>query len=362
MTSPTMPASEKLWEESALRELLYGLLAATLRVDIAEINPDKNFDEYGLDSIDAVIATESIGRRLDLELPPEFLFENRSINAVVQALLNDGRTGPSEHTVFLFPGGGGYEGPGLARFRAKCAPRITCDLIRLGDWQDWIRHGRDIDELAKCACQYIESRAVNGSLRIAGYSQGGQLAFATALALERAGRSVRFVGLLDSGAARPPNKRKPVYQRRVSGPVRDYLALIGGRKTDANRDARQRILSWLWDLPWLWDLRHGPHLFVLIARLGRPMLGARGRVTLNRFIQMRLFSKMWNEWVTKDAGFKQLNAPVFLFRAEYLGQFDLGWRSYCSNLKIVPIAGDHSSMFESEHLEGLIEKFANAVH
>ena len=73
---PVLPKEQ--WSEAALRKLLIELLAQTLEVDSSEIDPTKSFDECGLNSIAAVIATGPLGERLGVELPPEFLFKNNS--------------------------------------------------------------------------------------------------------------------------------------------------------------------------------------------------------------------------------------------------------------------------------------------
>src|ERR1700730_15113432 len=117
MTSRKLPLSEKRWEEPALRGLLAGQLAGMLGARHMEVDPAKSFDEYGLDSIDAVIATEHIGEQLGIELPPEFMLYHRSVNALVGALLNhqcadlSASTAPQakEGLIFLFPGGGGLD-------------------------------------------------------------------------------------------------------------------------------------------------------------------------------------------------------------------------------------------------------------
>jgi acyl carrier protein len=69
-----------------LREVLIEEFAAALAVDQAEVDPTKNFDEFGLDSTDAVILVGVIEDRLQMELNPELLLEHRTIEAVVQAM------------------------------------------------------------------------------------------------------------------------------------------------------------------------------------------------------------------------------------------------------------------------------------
>lgn len=83
MTSPSpnpLPAAE--W----LRAMLVTELAQILRVDEAEIDPRRDFDEYGLDSTDAVIVVGLIEDRLKIEITPELLLQNRCIDDAVKAI------------------------------------------------------------------------------------------------------------------------------------------------------------------------------------------------------------------------------------------------------------------------------------
>ena len=69
-----------------IRDLLVAELATILQLQESEISTSKTFDEYGLDSMDAVIVVGLVEERLDMELEPELLLRNRSIDEVVNAL------------------------------------------------------------------------------------------------------------------------------------------------------------------------------------------------------------------------------------------------------------------------------------
>lgn len=69
-----------------IRDLLIAELATILQVKEGDISTSKTFDEYGLDSMDAVIVVGLVEERLDMELEPELLLRNRSIDEVVNAL------------------------------------------------------------------------------------------------------------------------------------------------------------------------------------------------------------------------------------------------------------------------------------
>ncbi len=83
-----MNMSLTTWNEAGLRDAVIGPLAEKLGLQPSAFDPSKSFDEYGLDSIDTVIVAEAIAGSLGVTLPPEFLFEYRSVDAVVQELMS----------------------------------------------------------------------------------------------------------------------------------------------------------------------------------------------------------------------------------------------------------------------------------
>ena len=111
--------------------------------------------------------------------------------------------------------------------RDQSAPTLTFEVIRIGEWRDWIEHDLDFDGLIARACRHIEAVGTEGPLQLAGYSQGGQLAYATALALSRAGRSVGFVGLLDKYSDIPFRDKRPPKTSILSGVLRLASRYIG---------------------------------------------------------------------------------------------------------------------------------------
>jgi thioesterase domain-containing protein/acyl carrier protein len=365
--------SKEQWSEAALRSLLVELLAQTLEIDGSEIDTAKTFDECGLDSIAAVIATGPLGERLGVELPAEFLFRNNSIDEVIRALLGEGPTDAQPAgfaPIFMFPGGGGRDGPHLIRFRAQCASDLAFEVISIGSWRDWIEHDLDFDSLARRARQQIENIAADGPLRISASSQGGQLAFATALALSQAGRRIEFVGLLDAsldgaslgGASRAAGSG-PKWRTGASGGVwrigrQSFFEMLGQKNSRRDGSMRVRAFRGLW-------LRcRGPlerrRLLRLVARFGRALFQGPGGVRLDLAIQIALFQSMSNAWFEQKRLTARLDWPVFLFRSDDPGDPDLGWGSVCSNLKMVPVGGDHHSMFDPEHLNGLVTQFEAA--
>jgi thioesterase domain-containing protein len=99
---------------------------------------------------------------------------------------------------------------------------------------------------------------------------------------------------------------------------------------------------------------------MLVARIGVLFRG-RGGVRLNNYIQMRLMAELSGAWFAQNCRSQPLDSPVFLFRCGALGPSDRGWTGYCSDLTTIPIAGDHLTLFDAEHLEGLVTRFIAAV-
>jgi thioesterase domain-containing protein/acyl carrier protein len=361
--------SRESWDEPALREQLAIQFAETLKVDRTAIDPAKSFDEYGLDSVDAVIATESLGKRLGIELPPEFLFENRSVDEVVQALLgrecSEGLRASRdavEGSIFLFPGGAGV-GSGFVRFCAQCAPTLALEVIRIGGWRDWIKRGLDFDGLVDLACQHIEAVGTDTPMRLVGHSQGGQLAYASALRLVCAGRQVMFVGLFDSNldSTGPQTFAKTT----VAGSALHYASRYIGARARGRKDLYPSGDTRIRVTRRLLRLCSGPaeqrKLLTVIERFGGVLFRGSGGIALENYIQSQLFSRMWDAWLAKNGAAYPLDSPVFLFRSGEAGPADLGWRARCSDLRIVPVLGGHITMFDAEHVGDLISHFIAAV-
>jgi acyl carrier protein len=80
--------SHTTWNEAVLRAIVIGPLAEKLGVQPDAFDSARSFDEYGLDSIDTVLVAEAIASRLGVTLSPEFLFEHRTVDAVVRELMS----------------------------------------------------------------------------------------------------------------------------------------------------------------------------------------------------------------------------------------------------------------------------------
>lgn len=374
----TTPASD--FRSAEFRGLLIGELATILKLDPSAIDPDKTFDDLGLDSTDAVVVVGILEERLGIELAPELLLQHRTVNAVIEALSPNAGTGTpgdaggerKSARVFMIPGCGGRDEPGLIKFRAECTPPLAFELIQVGDWRKWVEDEFTFDDLVGRVSAEIVERNPHGPIQLSGYSQGGQLAYASALALRRSGHSVTFVGLLDTlsgpgithenwnGGTTSGLKRRMKSLTDFSKLALRYLAnqLRGGDGVDRAGGARTRLVLALWVLrP---SASRPRSLLRLLARHGRPLFRGAGGVRLEIAIQLRLFAEMWQIWCEQDKT-APLDARVVLFRSTEPGTPDFGWAGVCPQLSIVQIDGNHETMFDAEYLSDLAASFTGAV-
>jgi len=72
--------------QQTLREWLIQDFACRVEVPASEIDPDRAFEEYGLDSRVALQVSGSLARLVERRLPPGLLYEHQTVNAVTRHL------------------------------------------------------------------------------------------------------------------------------------------------------------------------------------------------------------------------------------------------------------------------------------
>jgi thioesterase domain-containing protein len=246
-----------------------------------------------------------------------------------------GAPGTPRPAVFFLPGLFGEDDPEIAKF---CEPiRASLDFLPVGyfDWAQHVETRCDFAILAEHVLKQIETRMPTGPIRMAGYSLGGHLAFATALSLEAKGRRVESLAILDA----------PLDFASLKGPLSKRL-----------RARTEQILSF--------NVRGGLASVigkVLIRERSRPILHSllRYRNTalpfhfetdLHRKLTMQLVRRLHDGWWEKTLQeANPLQAPWNLFRSqehEASEREDLGWAPYCRNLRVIHVAGTHRGMLD----------------
>lgn len=233
----------------------------------------------------------------------------------------------SRPQVFLLPSIFGDEPP-LAHLRAALADRVDFELLDYPDVDRPCAEIRDFAGILDRTIDRIHSLQPSGDVHIAGYSFGGLVGFAAACHLQEEGRRVGLLALFDSRA----------------------LSLTVPGSAARNRDAA----------PGLWGIGADAASRLLIAaglsESVRSAIGPAGRLFgagaangLRRLLLQNLRGRSL-------AGLKlgRFDGPLLLFRAEEQPvanlPSDLGWSAHFTEVRSVPLQGDHNSMFRADHL------------
>ncbi len=314
---------------------------------------DSRFDESGGDSLrllQLVFHLEKLcGQSLSLD---RFHIEMRpsQFAAALDVPRDTQQDNPSSGLprVLLVPGRGGDD-PMLAGFRVKCASSLSIhtlaypglDHLSRGNFGDVVTH----------ATAEAERIVPEGPITLAGYSFGGDVAYAIAQELLARGRLVSALLILDTNAADFDDIEQT---RRRNGWRRRFMTLcrlVGDRQWRAimNVALTPAVVA---KPSGRWALRLLPMLKVQAAGNLAFHLGGHLREQILEAHRMR--------WM-KDTPASQLDVPVIFFRSTQ-NTADMGWRMRTKNLTIIPVGGDHISMLSGENAVTLSVKFVRAVH
>jgi thioesterase domain-containing protein len=230
--------------------------------------------------------------------------------------------------IFLIPGTGG-ENPGLARFAAAVGKSLRVVVLRLPDIDRPAKELGDLGSLVSTLRSQVSHYSASQPLHLAGYSLGGVLALELARELDLAGARIGFLALLDSSTTLPSWTAPQIFDKSrgaaaLAGRLKDKLVLALVER-GLFEPARLLILA----------LRaaFGPDR---AEPLRIQLLVALGRQALARYAPSVYAHK------------------VFLFRASRarpaLPEADLGWKEFCPQLRIVPMRGNHWSIFDEENV------------
>jgi thioesterase domain-containing protein len=76
---------------------------------------------------------------------------------------------------------------------------------------------------------------------------------------------------------------------------------------------------------------------------------------------MKLLDVMWRRWSASLSPGQAAGLPVTLFRAQSPGLPDLGWSTFCRNLKVIEANGDHVSMLEYPYVQDIVDNLMNVL-
>jgi thioesterase domain-containing protein len=254
--------------------------------------------------------------------------------------------------VLLFPGLGGDDRE-LAALRNGTSSGLRCVTVEYPDWTEIYTQRMDLDGLIAHCVARVNVLVPHGSVRLAGYSFGGTMAYAVAVALAASGREIARLGLLDS-PARPFVATKPP---SLQGRWRRFE--LAARDGEIHREIAGTFAGLV--------MRTGnARLLLTLGKLRRFQLPFKLQEHLNKPITCRLREGLLLDLIARmQVDHPKLDAPAVLFRStrQHLPDSapDLGWSRHLSSLDVVNLQGDHHTVIKPENIATLCKAFVEAM-
>lgn len=298
------------------------------------------WDEAGGDSLkllQLVMELETaLGRDLSLDA---FTVDMSFADIVRAASIDETARGPlveasdPRPVLFIVPGSIGY-GPSLAAFGVEMGNVARVVAARYEDLNDLLSGQGPMARMVDAVVAQISQVQPEGNVKLIGYSLGGGVAFDVASKLVAAGRSVTFLGILDTNIGPGQHSVRETLARtaqriRTHRVTIDRMMLRALAKIFANLGAEALLARGIDRLKWK-----------SLARI-RFIL----RLELEEILRMRAFG----QWL----GQPKTALPIIatLFRCPRTGfPSDLGWSKFFAGLNVVPIVGGHLDMLVEPHL------------
>jgi thioesterase domain-containing protein len=347
---PSLPVS------SGSSRSLKTVTSAWVRVlDRSSFEQDVSFEQAGGNLLDmqqfAFRVEQRSGVRLPLELFNMGLRPSEFVHALDQRLDLVSTHADDRPTVFLFPGGYGFD-PRLAHFSAGCSHDLRIIGISYPDWRELVQSELTFEGIVAQVTGYIADQAPSGPLIFVGHSWGGLVAYAAGLAFSIKGRPISFLGMLDTDA-------NISFLRRALPPLARWTRVVRDFWSGEWRGLLRRIFPVsLFARP---STRRLLRLIAPLRQFRLPILiDYHFQQLLNYSLRADL-TKRWRSAVSETP----LSTPCFVFRAEDHtpdAPNDLGWGRFCTNLTVVPVSGGHLTMFDDLNRTLLCAHFIQAVH
>jgi thioesterase domain-containing protein len=253
--------------------------------------------------------------------------------------------------VFLLRGMSGDVGE-LACLLSPIEPRLRFLPIQYRHWSGLRREANDLDRLVAESVSQIESYGPTETIHLVGYSFGGLIAWAVAMAMAASGHRIGLLGLIDAPTC-------PKVRERPASNAEHWNRLIRGVRRGETGDQLARFSAGALFRPqanWAraaFRRLHGSGLFPRMLNL----------IDLN--IQSRFHLLPLKECVSRIAASKErLQYPAALFRGSgwSLGEdADLGWDRYLAKLRVVTISGNHDNVLQPQNAEHIISHLIAAI-
>ncbi|MDR6657734.1 acyl-CoA synthetase (AMP-forming)/AMP-acid ligase II/thioesterase domain-containing protein/acyl carrier protein [Tardiphaga robiniae] len=297
------------------------------------------WDEAGGDSLKLLRCVMELEELVGQELNMESFTVDMSAADMIQIVAAGGRSQRQQavgellpHLVML-PGSIGY-GPSLAAFGAQLSKTAHVIPIRYPDLTSALTGCGSVDHMATLALEQINAVHPRGDIRLIGYSLGGGVAFEVAARLIAEGRSVKFLGILDTNIG----PRRSDYRETLSR----TLQRVRSHRVTMYRMLCRAIAKCVARLHW-----EVKFCRILDARIWTRLAGTRFmlKLELEEILRMQEFGR----WVASAKSRLPITGTLFLCNRRG-SPAHLGWDSLFAKLEVIPIAGGHLDLVIDPHL------------
>jgi thioesterase domain-containing protein len=246
--------------------------------------------------------------------------------------------------LFLLSGSLGY-GPSMAAFAAGMSKIARVVPIKYPDLRSILDGKNTVAAMADAAVEQIRRSQPVGHVRLLGHSLGGVVAFEVAARLLEIGRSIKFLGILDTSILDEGRDYKETLSRTL-------------RRLRANRINLSRIAC-------------RALAKVTVAIHGEaPLAWALDRYTRGKFnatcfrirleLQEVLRSRAFFQWLERPKPALPIATTLFRCNRQGVPQ-SLGWDLSFASLDVIPIAGTHVELVVEPHLAKNLPLIESAV-
>jgi thioesterase domain-containing protein len=298
------------------------------------------WDDAGGDSLKLLHCVMEIENAIGQELGPEAFTVGMSVDemvkAVVSAQARDQRAAAQKREpaiLFLLPGSVGY-GPSLATFASAMGKVVRVVPIRYPGLAMILRGQNSLTDLADSAVEQISRAQPAGDIRLLGHSLGGAVAFDVAARLLAAGRTVKFLGILDTSLL---GERSGYWETFTRTYHRIRTNRISANRTVCRALAKVTVA-----------MGYETRLARIVDRHAQDQFNATSfRIKLE--LQEVLRARAFFQWLSVPK--PELPITGTLFRCARPGMpLAIGWDSAFAHLDVIPMVGNHTDLVTEPYL------------